>query len=574
MRALRADDHASGQQPAPAVPPPPVKVLLLHSYDTSSEWALRIGEGVSQAFHDAGVHVDLRQEFLDARRYPGRTYLDRARDVLLAKFEEAPPRVVITCDDAALEFLLGHPDLFTGIPVVFGGVQDRNLAARAPRDRFTGIIEQFRIDDVVSAALRARPSTRRIIVTTGNDRNGAAFRDEFAEVQGLFPRLSFMALSGAAMNFPEILQRLRNDTNPDDLVMVTPISRDVAGQTLEPDVAIPQVVTASRAPVIALAYANLNRGLLAMTANTGRTHGRLMAAQALRVLGGASPASVAIEIDGNSPLAFDARQLARWGIDEALLPPGAQVEHRPLPSFYQANRGVIWAAIGFIAVQSAIIGGLVLNVRRRRRAERTLGDQTRALTSANRALEEMNRSLLREQDVRQQAEEHLRHAQKMEAVGRLAGGIAHDFNNLLTVTIGYCELLLKRVSPGTPDREAVEQIRQASEQASTLTQNLLAFSRKQVAMPITVDVVGAIRRMESMLRRFCGDHVTPRPRPRRRGGAGATRRRSARADPDESGDQRPRCDAATVAGSRCRRARRSSMSIRRRRAGCAPGRTR
>ena len=93
-------------------------------------------------------------------------HLDRARDVLLAKFEEAPPRVVITCDDAALEFLLGHPDLFTGIPVVFGGVQDRNLAARAPRDRFTGIIEQFRIDDVVSAALRARPSTRRIIVTT------------------------------------------------------------------------------------------------------------------------------------------------------------------------------------------------------------------------------------------------------------------------------------------------------------------------------------------------------------------------------------------------------------------------
>ena len=83
-----------------------------------------------------------------------------------------------------------------------------------------------------------------------------------------------MALSGAAMNFPEILQRLRNDTNPDDLVMVTPISRDVAGQALEPDVAIPQVVMASRAPVIALAYANLNRGLLAMTAKpAGRTGG-------------------------------------------------------------------------------------------------------------------------------------------------------------------------------------------------------------------------------------------------------------------------------------------------------------
>ena len=110
--------------------------------------------------------------------------------------------------------------------------------------------------------------------------------------------------------------------------MVTPISRDLAGQTLEPDATVPQVVTASRAPVIALAYANLNRGLLAMTANTGRSHGRLMAAHALRLLDGASPASVAIEVDGNSPLAFDARQLERWGIDEALLPASAQVEHR------------------------------------------------------------------------------------------------------------------------------------------------------------------------------------------------------------------------------------------------------
>ena len=142
--------------------------------------------------------------------------------------------MVIACDDAALEFLLGYPDLFTGIPVVFGGVQDRTLAARAPRDRFTGIIEHFRIDDVIAAALRARPSTRRIVVTTGNDRNGEAFRAEFAKVQGSFPQVSFIGLSGAELTFPEILRRLRSETNADDLVMVTPISRDLAGQTLEP----------------------------------------------------------------------------------------------------------------------------------------------------------------------------------------------------------------------------------------------------------------------------------------------------------------------------------------------------
>ena len=69
--------------------------------------------------------------------------------------------------------------------------------------------------------------------------------------------------------------------------MVTPISRDLAGQTLEPDTAVPQVITASRAPVIGVAYANFNHGLLAVTANTGRFHGRRMAAHALRLLDGA-----------------------------------------------------------------------------------------------------------------------------------------------------------------------------------------------------------------------------------------------------------------------------------------------
>ena len=124
------------------------------------------------------------------------------------------PALVIVCDDAALEFLLEYPQLLTDVPVVFGGVQDRNLAARAPRDRYTGIIEQFRIDDVITAGLRARPATRRIFVATGNNRVGEAFRAEFDHARASSPQLSFVALSGDALTFEQILERLRGETTP------------------------------------------------------------------------------------------------------------------------------------------------------------------------------------------------------------------------------------------------------------------------------------------------------------------------------------------------------------------------
>jgi two-component system, cell cycle sensor histidine kinase and response regulator CckA len=104
-------------------------------------------------------------------------------------------------------------------------------------------------------------------------------------------------------------------------------------------------------------------------------------------------------------------------------------------------------------------------------------------------------------------EEQVRQSQKMEAVGRLAGGVAHDFNNLLTVIRGHGELSLRKLAGDHPLRRNLEEIGLAAERASALTHQLLAFSRKQVLQPRTLDLGEVVERMSSLLQRLIGEDV-------------------------------------------------------------------
>ncbi len=101
----------------------------------------------------------------------------------------------------------------------------------------------------------------------------------------------------------------------------------------------------------------------------------------------------------------------------------------------------------------------------------------------------------------------LQQAMKMEAVGRLAGGVAHDFNNLLTVITGYSELLLQKVEKESPLHGAVEEIKRAGERAALLTQQLLAFSRKQIIEPKVVCLNLLVAEMQAMLPRLIGENI-------------------------------------------------------------------
>src|SRR5262249_37841535 len=106
-----------------------------------------------------------------------------------------------------------------------------------------------------------------------------------------------------------------------------------------------------------------------------------------------------------------------------------------------------------------------------------------------------------------QLEAQFLQAQKLEAVGRLAGGVAHDFNNLLTIINGYSNMLLAGLTPGDGSRGLLEEIHKAGERAAGLTQQLLAFSRKQMLQLAVLNLNTVVAGMQRMLGRLIGEDV-------------------------------------------------------------------
>jgi len=115
--------------------------------------------------------------------------------------------------------------------------------------------------------------------------------------------------------------------------------------------------------------------------------------------------------------------------------------------------------------------------------------------------------IVRDITERKNLEKQLIQSQKMEAVGRLAGGVAHDFNNLMTIVIGNADMLLMSLTKDDPLREDVEEIKKAGGRSTSLTRQLLAFSRRQVLQPMVLNLNTVLAETDKMLRRLIGEDL-------------------------------------------------------------------
>ncbi|MFO7583271.1 MAG: ABC transporter substrate binding protein [Anaerolineales bacterium] len=360
------------------------QVLFINSYHVGYKFSDDITQALRETFEEQG-NIELRVEYLDTKRLDSPEYLEQIRVLYQAKYKETDLDLIISSDDAALNFLFRHADsLFPDVPVVFVGANFFDTTRLEGYERFTGISEEADIAGTLDIALQLQPSVTRVVVVNDTTVTGQIVRRTFDEVTPQYPQITFEFLEDVSMS--EVQQRV-SSLSSDSLVLLTIFSRDKDGVFYEYDQFTPLITQSSAVPVYGTWDFSLGYGIVGGKLTSGYTEGQRGANVAIRILNGEDPRNIPVEKQTQAQYMFDNNALERWNIPLSRLPEGSFVLDQPV-SFYEQNPTLVWSVgIGFI-VLLFVIAILVINNNQRRIAQRKLAVSNKELQDFRVALEQ------------------------------------------------------------------------------------------------------------------------------------------------------------------------------------------
>jgi signal transduction histidine kinase len=369
--AARADACAADQK----------RVLLLDSFSPRADFGFSAGaaEQFVQTLRDAlNGCLDDYHEYFEAARFDESEYLDTVADFLARKYAGLRFDLIVTFQRPALSFVVRHGrELFPGTPVFFVAGKGTEAANSSPDPGFAGAMYKVDLRPTVMVMRSLQPALKCIYVISGGsafDRNyEQRARDQFREFEGRFEFVYLTGLPIAALRAQ--VARLPADS----AVFLMMITSDRDGTKFARDDVARMITAASSVPVYTSFSSHLDHGIVGGNLVSLDEVLRQAAPLIVRILQGESAASVGVSEVYPNVLAFDSRQLRRWGIPESRLPSGSSVLFRE-PGIWEQHRSAAMTALAIVAAQAALIVGLVLQRNRRRQAE------TRARNLAGRLL--------------------------------------------------------------------------------------------------------------------------------------------------------------------------------------------
>src|SRR6516162_3623484 len=405
--------------------------------------------------------VNLYTESLDLTRFNGPAYEESLRQVFEAKYREKPIGVIVAIGSGALDYVLRwRPALWPGVPVVFAMVDEPTAARLDLPPDVTGYLMKLRFADVMTVARVVVPDLKTVAFVGDPVEGQTVYRHWKDEIPAAIKGLETIYLSGLPLR--EVRQRVAS--LPDHTaILYTGIYSDREGAVYVPAAALSLIAETANSPIVVTSETEIGRGGIGGFVITPGSVGESAARLALRVINGASAASIPVS-EGNvvRPI-FDWRQMQRWNVSERSLPPGSEIRFR-VPAGLEQYRWQISTAAIVILLQSGLILALFYEHRRRRDAE---------------------------VEARQRMAE-LAHMNRCATVGEMSASIAHELKQPLTAIHSNAEALEQMLNSTALDlreiKEIAADIRRDDARASEVLCRLRGLVKRSAFEPQDIDL--------------------------------------------------------------------------------------
>jgi len=483
------------------------RVLILYSSDQTLPATNIVGAEVLRELGASRTpKIEVRSDFLDMSRFKYPTYRDDLADFLSKKYASFPVDLVVALGPPALDFIASYRDrIAPRSKIVFGLVSDPDLAeARLPAGDVAGIVSDYDVARTLELALSLQPEARRIVVVSGSINYDKRLEEEArVALEPLAGRYEVIYLDD--LRFDQVLEAVSR-LPADSIVLILSYFADATGKRFVPREASAYIARAATAPSYGPYDVFIGLGVVGGYTDTFESTGIALGKLALDMLAGrAAPGG-----DMRNPehaFRVDARQMARWGLPAANLPPGTVVLYSQR-TIWQQYWKLIVAVVAVIAIQSLLLAALLIQRARRRRAE-----------AARREAELYAEAQRRE----------VAHTSRVLMLGELSGAMAHELNQPLTAILANAQAAQMMLARETPDVDevllALEEIVEDDNRAAQVIQRLRGLLRKDQGRVELVDLNETARAAFNIVR---GELVTRRIEVDLRLAAGAV---AARGDP-------------------------------------------
>ncbi|MGD8971059.1 MAG: ABC transporter substrate binding protein [Desulfobacterales bacterium] len=447
------------------------RVLILFPGQSDLPGYPKVIKGIKSSLEaDTEYRIDYFIEYMDLYRNPKLDAHQYIIDLNDYKFSGKKVDLIIAYSAPSLSLVVaqGH-DLFPRTPVVFTGILREQIKGLNLSPIVTGVLADVDYAGLLETALKIHPQTRHVAIVNGASKTDLLFEKEFREALDPFAkRLDFIYLT--RLPFGQILESVR-DLPGNTVILFYLLTRDGEGKSFPPWQAASIVAKAANAPVYGCLDSYIGHGIVGGRMTSMEMTGVKAGELAMRIMRGENPSDIPVSSQGTTIDLFDWRQLKRWDIAEHSLPEGSIVIHRQ-ESFFEKYKWLVIGVTVFLAVQSYLVGFLIV-----------LNRKQRKLSANLMVAEDRYRRLLR--------------VERASRLGELSASLAHEINQPLSAALSSTQAALRflRANPINIERlrDILQNVAQDNKRAAGVIRSMRTMLKRGPVEKVPIVINGILK---------------------------------------------------------------------------------